>query len=201
MKNSFSSLLIRQTVIALLLTGLSLPLVYALHRLLGLSNPALWGLAILAAALVFAFAGAGALGAAIGQNTSGFRNHGGRKRAIAALCGFLWGTLIVSATTGIYTSMIFDQLSRGGTSLIWNQREQLWTHGRQTWQQWRAAGSEGATEATKAAARETANRTFDESKTLAQEGLATLPALGILLWALIGTPFISAWECRREARF
>jgi hypothetical protein len=194
----FSWLLVRQAFITLLVVGISLPPLYALHGYFGWNSPPLWGLVLLGGTLLLAFAGAAFIGILIGQSNSVLRGHRGKKIAVAAIASLLWGAILISAAVPFYTSIVLDQLSHSGTSLIWNEREKLWTRGHQTWQQWRAGKGEAAAEE---AARKTAHEALEKSKTLAQDGLATLPALSILLWAIIGTPLIGAWECRRATRF
>lgn len=193
MKQKVLGLLIRQTLLAFLLTALSFPLVQAVHRRFGLGEPPLWGLILLGGTLLLGFAGAAGIGIFIGQsNAFGYRTR--RKTLMAALLASLWSLLLLGAAVPFYASTVVERLTNSGTSLIWQERDQLWTRGRDAWQQFNKGNGEQV-------ARQAAEETLDKSKSLAYTGLAALPALGILAWLVIGTPLIGAWECRRAARF
>lgn len=193
MKQKIVWLLVRQTLFAIFLTAVSLPLVQAFHRRFDLGAPPLWGLVLLGVTLLLGFAGAACIGVFVGQSNA-FGYRAGRKVIIAALLASLWGLVLLGAAVPFYASTVVERLTNSGTSLIWQERNQIWTRGRDAWQRFNQGKGEEV-------ARQAAQETLDKSKSVAYTGLAALPALGILLWVLIGAPLIGAWECRRASRF
>ena len=183
----------RQALFALFLTAISLPLVQAIHRHFGLGAPPLWGLVLLSATLLLGFVGAACIGTFVGQSST-FGHRTGRKTVIAALLASLWGLVLLGAAVPFYASTVVEHLTNSSTSIIWQERDQIWTRGRDAWQQFNQGKGEEV-------ARQAAQETLNKSKSVAYTGLASLPALGILLWVLIGAPIIGAWECRRASRF
>lgn len=170
--------------------ALSLPVVRLIHDHFDLGVPPLNGVVILSFGVVAAFLGAGIGGAMLGLFAKQTR---GPLSLLAAFGGLMWGLATVLWLVPTYGGMVVDDIASSGASIVWRDRNDLIPRGK------------SAVEAFQKGQREQAARTAlspyaDEAKAVAIKGVAKLPALSILGWALIGPPLLAAWECRGARR-
>ncbi len=175
MKRVLIGAALRQTCFGLTAVALSLPLLWTLHRRVGVDAPSTGSVLLLGASVVVAFVGGGVLGAALhefGRGTKFGRNRAGGW--IAASGGLIVGVFFCIAVASIYGQSIVEGMADEGASMAWSQRDALLHQTR-------------ATAATAA-------------KELAGQGAARLPVLVLLVWALLGPMIGAALEYRLAAR-
>lgn len=187
-KSSLSVAIARQLFVGMLIVVVSLPLLWALHGAFGLGNPPLSGVLLLGGSVVAAFAGGGVIGYLLG---AGGRNTG--SVPLAALCGLLWGGSVCALAVPFYGQMIVEHLMHEGTSLAWRERGRVVERAGDAAREVRAGRARQAAE-------KTAGEAWTTAKNMALSGAARLPALSLLVWALLGPALGAAWECRRAAR-
>lgn len=175
MKSTLIRAVVRQSCLALVAVVITLPFVWALHRAVGVDAPGTASVVLLGASVLVAFAGGGLLGAALhefGRTGQWKRNRAGGW--IAALGGFLFGSLVCITAASFYGQIVLEDVARQGASLAWSRRDQLVDQTRSV--------------ATQAA------------KELAGRGAARLPVLLLLVWTLLGPTLGAALEYRLAAR-
>ena len=209
-------------MIGMALVVVSLPVLFLVHNALGLGQPPVFGLVVLALTVVISMALAGLIGALVGK--------AGGNLIVAALLGLVLGLAVCTVVAPLYGGLIVDNLTReatvavGGTVLGQDPetlaREkavegagQALTAAREgrlrqelanlrdraqnaTTPQARRQASERAQEIVK----ELANSGKETGISLLKSGVAQLSAFALLVWALIGPPLGAAWECRGAKR-
>ena len=188
MKSSLSVAITRQLFFGLFAVVVSLPLLWSLHRTLGLSEPPLGAVLLLGGSVLAAFLG----GAVIGHLLGAVRRHAGDV-PLAALCGLLWGGCVCAFVLPAYGSLVVDNLTHESALVAVRERGRILERAGEATRDVRAGR---AHEAASKAAREA----WATAKGVALSGAAPLPALSLLLWAFFGPALGAAWECRRSAR-
>ena len=204
------------------LAVVSLPVLFLAHRAMGLGQPPLPGLILLALSVVISMAIAGAIGAAVAKAKGDL--------VVAGVLGLVLGFVVCTVVAPIYGGMIIDNITRqasmavAGTVLGQDPatfaREKALDAGKQTLSAARAGRlraeldnlrTQARNAATPEARRQAADRAQQIVKELAANGKATgvsllksgvaqLSAFTLLVWALIGPPIGAAWECRSAKR-
>lgn len=165
----------RQTLIGLLAVAASVPLLFGLSHMLGLSRPPLGGVALLGGSVLAAFAGAGLLGALLGLGGGLSRRWLG---PTAALLGLTYGIFLCSAVFPFYTDDLVDQMTERGSEIATEKvdaghLDKVLDHPADIVDQVTEAGSK-----------------------LLQEGAASLPALALLGWTVLGPALAAPLEAR-----
>lgn len=166
---------LRQACFGVVAVALSLPLLWTLHRRIGVDAPSTTSVLLLGASVIVAFVGGGLLGVVVRELGRG--NKLARSRAggwVAAGAGLLFGLVFCVAVASFYGQSIVENAADDRLTMIWQQRAALL-------QQTRATATGGARE-------------------LAGQGAARLPVLVLLGWALIGPTLGAALEYRLAAR-
>ncbi len=221
MKTRLGAAMVRQTFCGAILVLLSLPLLWILHRALGLGNPPLSGILVLGGAVVLAFAGAGAIGASVGAARS--------NALLAGLLSLLLGGAISAGAAPFYGSIIVDDLTREGAGMVWAQRD-LITGGASNALTSRAGETldavrrgelrdqiskaqrdlqnsvspqvrDSALQKIKEAAGELASLGKEKSVDFIKSGVARSSAFALLIWTILGAPFAGIFEAKRARRF
>lgn len=221
MKTSFGAAIVRQSLLGALAVLISLPFLWTLHRSFGLGNPPFTGILVLGLAVVASFAGAGALGVAVGQARG--------KAMVAALFGLLLGGSVAAIAAPLYVSMVAEALTHEAAGAVWSERDRL-TGGATEELSSRAqktlsAAREGrlreqlsefqreAESATTPAARESALAKVrglasqllptgrEKVVGIFKSGVARSSAFALLFWAILGSPLAAAFEARRARRY
>ena len=204
------------------LVVVSLPVLFLAHNAMGLGQPPLPGLILLALTVVISMAIAGAIGAGVAKAKGDL--------VVAGVLGLVLGFLVCTVVAPIYGGMIIDNLTRQATSQVAGTvlgqdpetfaREKALDAGQRTFDAARAGRlreeldnlrAQARDAATPQARRQAADRARQIVKQLAGNGQATgvsllksgvaqLSAFTLLVWALVGPPLGAAWECRRARR-
>ena len=176
---------LRAALLALLLLALSLPLVWAAHSRFELGPPPTRGLWTLGIGLVGIFVGAAWIGVFLGSG----RGSG----TLAALSGWAWGVALTFLLASFYGKLVLVPALRDAKIVAGQNHERIEQAPRETPEQARAG------HASKDAA--LAGTDFsDDARDATISGAARLPAMGLLVWALLIPPALSAWEYRRARR-
>lgn len=166
---------LRQACFGVVAVALSLPLLWTLHRRIGVDVPSTGSVLLLGASVVLVFVGGGLIGAAVRSLGRGTRFERQRTGGwLAAGIGLIFGVVFCIAVAAFYGQSIVENAADDGLTMAWQQRAALLHQTRAT-----ATG----------AARE-----------LAGQGAARLPVLALLGWALIGPTLGAALEYRLAAR-
>lgn len=178
----------RATIAAIIAVSISLPGLFWLHSHFELGAPPTNGVVILAASVAAACIGAALLGWGLAQLMG--RNARG---TLAALAGLAWGVSVAFSAASFYGGLLADEISRDAAMTALASRDQIAQSARETLEQARAG------HASKAA--EDAGAQFTNGAAeVALRGGAKLPAMSLLVWALLAPPLLAAWECRRARR-
>lgn len=188
MNFSWFAPLVRAAIVALVAVMVSLPLLFGLHSHFGMGAPPASGIVLLTLGVVGACAGASLLGWGLAQ-LMGRRASG----TIAALLGFVWGVAITFALASSYAGMITEAATHDAAKTALANRDRIAQTAGETLEQARAG------HASKAAV-DAGLKFGDGAKDVAIRSAAHLPAMGLLVWALLAPPLLSAWECRRARR-
>ena len=201
------------------LVVVSLPVLFLAHSAMDLGKPPVFGLVLLALAVVISMALAGAIGAAVAKANGNL--------VVAGLLGLGVGFIVCTVVAPIYGGMIVDNLTRQATSKVAGTvlgqdpetfaREKAVDAGRGAFDAAREGRlraeldnlrAQARNAATPQARRQAAERAQQIVKELAssgketgvsllKSGVAQLSAFALLVWALVGPPLGAAWECRR----
>jgi len=179
---------VRAAIAGLVAVLVSLPGLFWLHSHFGLGAPPLNGLVTLGASVIVACIGAALLGWGLAQ-LMGRRASG----TLAALAGFVWGVTLCFSAASFYGGLLADEISRDATETALTNRDKIADSALETLDQARSG------HASKAA--EVAGTQFsDGAEEVVLRGGAKLPAMSLLVWALLCPPLLAAWECRRARR-
>lgn len=209
---------LRQAAIGLVLVALSLPLLWMFSRAVGLGAPPLGGVILLGGSAIAAWAAGGFLGAVLGSGARGVRAGGAP--IIAALAGLVLGGVMCFAVAPFYAQSVVEGVTREAATDVWKRRDELLARARQATTKAaqdaarnpaRARESARDAENLKAQAerlstqvRKTASNTasgaLSATKKLALSAAARLPAMTLLIWALLGPAIAGFLEARRAAR-
>lgn len=165
----------RQTLVGILAVAASLPLLFGLSHMLGLSRPPLGGVALLGGSVLAAFAGAGLLGALLGLGGSLSRRWLG---LAAALLGLTWGIFLCSVVFPFYTDDLVDQMTDRGTEIATEKVDG------------------GHLEKVLDHPSDVVDQISDLGGKLLKEGAASLPALALLGWTVLGPALAAPLEAR-----
>lgn len=163
---------VRQALLGLLAVAVSLPLLFLLSRVLGVSRPPLGGLATLGGSVVLAFAGGGLIGALLAISFSGRPLR--LVRLVAAGAGLVYGFVLCSAVLPLYTDDVLDEMTDRGTEIAVERAPDVLDH---------PAGA--------------VDQATDAAGKLVQEGAVYVPALALLGWTLLGPALAAPLEARR----
>ncbi len=188
MNVSWLAPLVRAAIVALLAILVSLPLLFWLHSHFQLGKPPLNGIVVLSLGVMAACMGAALLG-------WGLARLGGKRASgtLAALAGFVWGVALTFSLASFYGGMIAEDATRDAAVTALANRDRIAQTASETIEQARSG------HASKAAV-DGALKFGDGAKDVAIRGAAKLPAMGLLVWALLAPPLLSAFECRRARR-
>ncbi len=176
---------LRAALLGIALIGVSLPLVWAAHSHFELGPPPARGLWTLGVGIVCIFVGAAWIGVFLGT--------GRASGAVAALCGWGWGVALTLLLASFYGRLVTAPALRDAQTLAGHNRDRIENAPGETPEQARAG------HASKDAA--LAGTDFsDDARDATISGAARLPAMGLLVWALLVPPALSAWEFRRARR-
>ncbi len=167
---------LRQACFGLVAVALSLPILWAVQRRVGLTpgSERLW---MLGASVVVAFVGGGLIGAGsreFGRGTSFGRGKAGAW--VAPLAGLLFGILISTVAASDFGQGLLEDAAKEGAMRAWQGRDQFLDRSR------------------------AANIATNTAKELAVQGAARLPALILLAWAPLGAMLAALLEYRLAAR-
>jgi hypothetical protein len=217
MRTSFAVATLRQAVIGSVLVALSLPLLWMFSRAVGLGTPPLSGVILLGGSAVASWAAGGFIGASLGQGARGLRAGGAP--IIAALCGLVLGGVVCSAVAPFYAQTVVEGLARDAANDVFERRNEVLARARaatakvaqeaarnparardavrdsENLKQQAARLSTQAREATE----NTATSALSTAKQLAFRAAARLPAMTLLIWALLGPAIAGFIEARRAA--
>lgn len=176
MKRLFISALMRQMCFGLGAVALSLPILWAVQRRVGLT-PGSEGLWMLGASVVAAFVGGGLVGAEIGEFGRGTQFGRGKMGAwVAPLAGLLFGILVSTVAASSFGQGILEDAAKDGAMRAWQGRNQLLDRDR------------------------AASAATNTARELAVQGAARLPALILLAWAPLGAMLAALLEYRLAVR-
>jgi len=169
---------------------LAIPLIKTVHQVFHLDNPPFNGLVLLSFGIVICFLGAAIIGMACGSFSE--RSPASMK-ALAAFLGLAWSLTMALWMFPTYAGMVVDDLTRQSAVIVFNERDNL------------VPGTKSAIQAYKDGklndeTRKNGTKILAHSQDLALRGLSGLPAILMFGFALIGTPLIGFWECRRALR-
>jgi hypothetical protein len=170
--------------------ALALPLIRTVHSLFNLENPPFNGLVLLGCGIIICFMGAAIIGAICGSFS--VRNNGSIKW-LAAFLGLSWSLATALWMLPTYAGMVIDDLARQSAVVVLNERGSI------------VPGTKSAVEAFQTGklneeTRKNGVKIFSHSKEIALQGVSRLPAILMFGFALIGTPLVAFWECRRVLR-
>lgn len=216
MKNSVASNVLGAVLVGVAAVVVSLPILFLVHRALGLGNPPITGLVILGGTVVICFALGGGVGASIGAARG--------NSLIAALLGLVIGGAACFIVAPFYGSLVVEGLSRDATGLVLSERSRFENAAKNAGSDTLAAAREGRLreqlaqykeQAAKATtpearanaaerARELGSQLATEGKTkglaLLKSGAARASSFSLLLWAIVVTPLVAAFACRQARR-
>lgn len=211
----------RQSVIGALLVLVSLPFLWILHRTFGLGSPPISGILTLGIAVVLAFAGAGAIGASVGEARGNALVAGG--------LSLLLGAVISAGAAPLYGSMIVNGITDEAARIAWDERDRitggasnaLTSRAGETWDAARQgrlrdqlsklqdeaknavspAARDSALEKAKGIAGELASLGKEKGVGLFKSGVARSSAFALLMWTIFGAPLAAIFEARRARRY
>lgn len=209
---------LRQATSGLIVVTLSLPLLWMFSHAVGLGAPPLDGVLLLGGSAIAAWAAGGFLGAAVGSGARGVRAGGAP--TIAALAGLVLGGAVCFTVAPFYAQSVVEGVTREAAADVWEKRDELLARAHQAATKAApdiarnpARARESARDAenlkTQAArlssqAREIAGRAaigaLSTTEKLALSAVARLPAMTLLIWALLGPAIAGFLEARRAAR-
>ncbi|RYX83014.1 hypothetical protein EON83_16575 [bacterium] len=210
----------RGLLIGLLLVLISLPGLFALHRILGLGNPPATGLILLGGTVALSLVAANMAGIYLAKSrTSPF---------LAALLGLAIGIGSCVIAAPFYGGIVMDGLTNDAMGMAWNERDKIidgakgamssdtMNSASKTFSAMREGRlreelsrlQEKASNATTPQARQSAAAQAKiVAAQLAPRGIellklsaARLSAFALLLWAILAPPIGAAVECRRAQR-
>lgn len=167
---------LRQACFGLIAVALSLPILWAVQRRVGLT-PGSEGLWMLGASVVAAFVGGGLIGAGLrefGRGTQFGRSKMGAW--IAPLAGLLLGILVSTVAASDFGQGILEDAAKDGAMRAWQGGDQLLDRSR------------------------AASAATNTARELAVRGAARLPALILLAWAPLGAMLAALLEYRLAVR-
>ena len=176
---------LRAAVIGIVLIGVSLPVVFAVHSHFELGTPPSSGLWTICLGIIGTFIGAAWIGLGIGcSRASG---------TLAAFGGWVWGVALALALASSYGKVVSNSALRDAQVAADRNLERMEQSRGETPEQARAghASRDAALAGTQFS---------DDAREATIGGAAKLPAMGLLVWALLVPPALSAFECRRARR-
>ena len=176
---------LRAALLGALLVMVSLPLVLAAHTRFELGAPPARGLWTLAVGIIGIFVGAAWIGVFLGTSRA--------SGAVAALVGWGWGVALSFLLASFYSHLVVVPVLREAKTIAGQNHDRIENAPSETLEQARAG------HASKDAA--LAGTDFsDGARDASLSSAAHLPALGLLVWALLVPPALSAFEYRRARR-
>jgi hypothetical protein len=220
-KTSLGAAVVRQTLIGTVLVLVSLPFLWAMHRAFGLGNPPFSGILTLGGAVVLAFAGAGAIGAAVAASRG--------NTLLAGVLSLLLGGFISAGAAPLYGSILVDGLTHEAAGAVWAERDRI-TGGasnalqsragqtfdaarqgrlRQQLSQLQNEAKTATSSVTRDAALQKARQVAGEIAVLGREkgvglfksGVARSSAFALLIWTIFGAPLAGIFEAKRARRY
>ncbi len=182
--NQFAWAIVRQSIFGLLALALAMPLLNSLHAKFGLGPPPTSAIVLMGGSVLACFVGAGFIGAFCATGAKASRTA---SAILAWVLSLGWSLLVCSVVIPFYGSTIVDHLTEEATMTALRERGALVDRAGDAIDGVRA-GRGGQV------ARDTAGEALSRTATLAESGLARLPALSLLFWTLIGPPLGAAFE-------
>ncbi len=178
---------LRAALVGGMVVGVSLPLVFAVHSHFELGAPPTNGLWTICLGIIGIFVGAAWIGLAVGTSRS--RPSG----TLAAFGGWVWGVALALALASSYGKVVASSALRDAHALSDQNRDRMEQSRGETPEQARAghASRDAALAGTQFS---------DDAREATIGGAARLPAMSLLVWALLVPPALSALECRRARR-
>ncbi|RYX83896.1 hypothetical protein EON83_12200 [bacterium] len=220
MSHSVFRSVLMAVIYGLVAVVVSLPVLFWAHSSLGLGNPPVTGLLLLGGTVVISFALAGAIGASMGRARG--------NAFVAALLGLIVGGAACFIVAPFYGGLVVEGVSRDATGLVLSERGRIedavrgaaTTRGKEAFdsaregrlqeqlsdyqKQAKEATTPQARSLAAQRARELATQLASQGKTkgvaLIKSGAARTSAFALLLWALVGPPFVAALSCRQAKR-
>ena len=172
-------------LVGIVIVGLSIPIISSLHSHFDLGTPSVGGLIYLCLGVVGVFIGAALLGAILGM-LRGQRASG----AMAAFIGFVWSFFLVAGLSTTYSRQIGQTALQKASLVADENRLRIQQNIQETEEQEQAGHA--SRDATLSAL-----KLSDEISDASIAGTAKLPAMSLLVWAILLGPALCAFECRR----
>jgi len=164
--------IMRQAVFGLVVLVLSLLVLGAVQRSVGLGAPPTSGVLLVGSGVIFACASGGVLGMTIGSAARARRLNAGP--LLALIAGLMWGCVLCGTIAPLYIEYALEAMLRDGVGQVVRDRDMLLNDGSRV------------------------QYAVDAVKTLALRGSGRLPILSLLGWVLLGPSIAGALEARRS---